>query len=57
MSNDSFKVINVHYEGCKNCSNLRIITFGNTIIECCACNMPNPQMCVLYKTENKKDED
>lgn len=56
MSDDSFKVINVQYEGCKNCSNLRIVTFGNTIIECCSCNIPNPPMCVLYKTENKKEK-
>lgn len=57
MSNDSFKVLNTEYKGCKQCSNLRLVTFGNTIIEGCACGMPNPPFCVLYKKELEKDED
>lgn len=43
MSNDSFKVLKTEYKGCKQCSNLRLVTFGNTIIEGCACGMPNPR--------------
>lgn len=57
MSDDNFKVVNWQYKGCKNCSNLRLITFGNTIIEGCACSMPNPPMCVLYKKELEKEYD
>ena len=56
MSSDSFKVLNTEYKGCKQCSNLRLVTFGNTIIEGCACGMPNPPFCVLYKKELEKDE-
>lgn len=53
---DSIKPVEWKYKGCKNCSNLRIITFGNNIIEGCACGLPNPPFCVLYKKELEKDE-
>lgn len=56
MNDDNFKVVNWQYKGCKNCNNLRLITFHNTIIEGCACSMPNPTMCVLYNKELEKED-
>lgn len=53
---DSFKPIDWKFKGCKECNNLRLVTFGNYIIEGCACNMPFPPMCVLYKKELDKDD-